>query len=279
MSINIYNGKGDAISVPQNNDKYLKMPWMSSYHTGYSSETVPHNTLQAYHRAWLIGADAVEIDIQMTSDGVYVCSHDETITDPQSGTVYNILTSTWDTIKDIVLATDEKYGVIKPSKLEDVLKFCCASGLFANLDCKTINAKTLATMVVTCGMSGKTIYAATGLRAFKEILEIDSLAGALILWNANSDEHWLDDWNPELSAETKSRSYVANVLGVIPKEYLLDALKLGYKYEFISQSNVIKDFDTAMGVIPHIYQFAEYTDINVMNAEYLKRFTSMALVN
>ena len=43
------------------------------------SESAPENTMPAYRSAMEIGADGFEADVQMTSDGVPVCSHSYTV--------------------------------------------------------------------------------------------------------------------------------------------------------------------------------------------------------
>lgn len=44
-----------------------------------ASRQAPENTLEAFHRAVELGADGVELDVQMTADGYLVVIHDETI--------------------------------------------------------------------------------------------------------------------------------------------------------------------------------------------------------
>ncbi|PQB07739.1 hypothetical protein BST83_11675 [Polaribacter filamentus] len=47
-------------------------------HRGYWAEPgVPENTIEAFHRAYEIGADLIEIDVRQTSDGTPVACHDE----------------------------------------------------------------------------------------------------------------------------------------------------------------------------------------------------------
>jgi glycerophosphoryl diester phosphodiesterase len=47
-------------------------------HRGASADA-PENTLAAIHLAWQQGADAAEIDVQLTADGQLVAIHDETM--------------------------------------------------------------------------------------------------------------------------------------------------------------------------------------------------------
>ncbi len=47
-------------------------------HRGASADA-PENTLSAVHLAWQQGADAAEIDVQLTADGELIAIHDETM--------------------------------------------------------------------------------------------------------------------------------------------------------------------------------------------------------
>ena len=53
-------------------------------HRGASGHA-PENTLPAFKMAADMGADGVELDIQLTKDGEIVVCHDETIEDPDNG--------------------------------------------------------------------------------------------------------------------------------------------------------------------------------------------------
>ena len=49
--------------------------WAHRGASGYS----PENTLDAFRKAVEMGADGIELDVQMTKDGELVVIHDETI--------------------------------------------------------------------------------------------------------------------------------------------------------------------------------------------------------
>jgi glycerophosphoryl diester phosphodiesterase len=53
-------------------------------HRGVTAEA-PEHTLAAYRRAAVIGADAVEVDVRMTRDGVLVCVHDRKVRHTSNG--------------------------------------------------------------------------------------------------------------------------------------------------------------------------------------------------
>ena len=47
-------------------------------HRGFSGE-YPENTMLAFRKAYETGCDGIELDVQLTKDGVPVIMHDETI--------------------------------------------------------------------------------------------------------------------------------------------------------------------------------------------------------
>jgi glycerophosphoryl diester phosphodiesterase len=53
-------------------------------HRGAAEES-PENTMKAFHHAWKVGADMIELDVQETSDGHLVCMHDFDIARTTSG--------------------------------------------------------------------------------------------------------------------------------------------------------------------------------------------------
>jgi len=65
-----------------------------------SSFTAPENTLAAALLAWEQNADAVEVDVYLTTDKKIVCLHDET-TKRTTGVDLEIAESSWDQVKDL----------------------------------------------------------------------------------------------------------------------------------------------------------------------------------
>ena len=68
-------------------------------HRGASYYT-PENTLAAFEKAIKMGADGIELDVQMTKDGELVVVHDETINRTSNGKGY---------VKDYTLEQLKKY--------------------------------------------------------------------------------------------------------------------------------------------------------------------------
>jgi glycerophosphoryl diester phosphodiesterase len=76
----------------------------------------PENTLPAFARAIELGADAVELDVHVTVDGVPVVHHDPDVRANQSRTESPLASMTWQEVARVELAP----GVFVPS-LEQVL--------------------------------------------------------------------------------------------------------------------------------------------------------------
>lgn len=68
-------------------------------HRGFSA-VAPENTLAAFKLGWLSGADGVECDVHLTSDGQVVCIHDED-TKRVSGQNRVIATTAWEDLKGL----------------------------------------------------------------------------------------------------------------------------------------------------------------------------------
>lgn len=250
----LYNYDG---TIFWNDGRVKAVPWKTEMHRGYSSPTVYENTLPAYYRAWLNGADLIETDARLASDGVYVVYHDAAVT--VSGTTYTIAEETSETLTALVLSTDAVYGDCKIPTLESVLKLALYTGMSVNLDCKAINASTLATLVVNCGMSGRTMYANTNTANASTILSIDPNAGFIFNYSASS----LTTWSNALTDyHTRQKSYAWE--STISNEALEATRKLGFKYLLSSVSTT-----TLMSYAPDCIEFVATADSKALNQQYL----------
>jgi glycerophosphoryl diester phosphodiesterase len=76
----------------------------------------PENTLPAFARAIELGADAVELDVHKTADGIPVVHHDPDVSAPRSRTKKSLSSMAWEDVARVELAP----GIFVPS-LEQVL--------------------------------------------------------------------------------------------------------------------------------------------------------------
>ena len=248
----VYNYKGEIARSP-----ITSVPWASDAHRGYSSETVHENTLAAYHRAWLNGSDWIETDARLSSDNVYVISHDATIT--VNGVTYTIANETAETLTALVLSTDAKYGACKIPTLESVLRLALYTGMKVNLDCKAINAATLAKLVIDSGMSGNVYYANTSTANAATILSVDLNAGFLFPYSSANLTTWataLTDYH------TRQSSYAWS--STVSIEALEATRKAGFKYLLSEVSST-----ALMSTAPDVIEFVATANAGELNQQYL----------
>jgi len=92
----------------------------------------PENTLSAFKKAIEAGADGVELDIQKTSDGVIVVSHDENLK-RTAGIDFDIRKNTYDELKKISIEGE------KVPTLSEVLDFIFGENKIVDIELKNPN--------------------------------------------------------------------------------------------------------------------------------------------
>ncbi len=108
-------------------------------HRGNSSGA-PENTLEAFRQAVNIGAHGVELDVQLSRDGVPVVIHDETLERTTDGTGAVAAHSAAEiTALSAGLWFDPPFPAARPSTLDDVLDALSPTGLEIHLELKTAN--------------------------------------------------------------------------------------------------------------------------------------------
>ena len=254
----IYDIHGNVISSGGSSDPHLTTPWASSMHRGYSSSTVHENTLEAFYRAYLNGAEWVEVDARLSSDGVYVSNHDASIT--VGGTTYTIASTTASVLTSLVLSTDPTYGNCYLPTLESVLKMCAYTGMSANIDCKVIDPTTLAQLVVDCGMSGRASYANTTTANAATILATDPNAGFIFAYSS------LSTWASAISDyHVRQRSYAW--ASTISNASIEATRKQGFKV-LVSEVNS-SNYTTKMPFNADMVEFQASVDCKQLNEAYL----------
>lgn len=108
--------------------------WAHRGASGYA----PENTLEAFQKAVEMGADGVELDVQLTKDGELVVIHDETVDRTSDG-------SGW--VKDFTYARISRFNYNRTHKegyeramiptLEEVYELLKPTGLIINVELKT----------------------------------------------------------------------------------------------------------------------------------------------
>lgn len=253
----VYDYQGNVIPVGEG-DPHLSEPWVTAMHRGYSSTTVRENTLEAFYRAYLNGANWIEVDARLSSDNVYVSNHDSTIT--VGGVTYTIANETSETLTGLVLSVDPTYGNCYLPTLESVLKMCAYTGMSANIDCKSITASTLAKLVVDTGMSGRVAYANTSTSNVSTILATDPNAGFIFAYsNLSTWATAIEDYR------IRQRSYAWS--SSISTAAIEATRAYGFKY-LVSETDST-NYSSKMPYVPDMVEFKATADCKAINQAYL----------
>jgi glycerophosphoryl diester phosphodiesterase len=144
-----------------------------------ASAYAPENTLLAFSLAAEQGADGVELDVQLTRDGVLVVTHDEII-DRVSDREGWVKDYTYEELLDMNFnAGKKKFGKVQIPTLKEVYELLKPSGLTVNVEIKSgvvfypeIEEKTLE-ITKECGMEDRVIYSSFNHYTVRKLKEID----------------------------------------------------------------------------------------------------------
>lgn len=105
-------------------------------HRGFSG-AYPENTMLAFQKAYEAGCDGIELDVQLTRDGIPVIMHDETIDRTTSGKG-NLRDYTYEELCqfDCYGKFPGKYGFQKIPTLQEYLEWVKETGLLTNIELK-----------------------------------------------------------------------------------------------------------------------------------------------
>lgn len=149
--------------------------WAHRGASGYA----PENTLLAFEKAAEMNADGVELDVQLTKDGVLVVTHDEKVnrvTD-REGFVKDY---TFEELREMNFnAGKKKFGKVLIPTLEEVYKLLKPSGLTINVEIKSgvffydqIEEKTLE-LTRKMGMEDRVLYSSFNHTTVRKMKELD----------------------------------------------------------------------------------------------------------
>lgn len=157
--------------------------WAHRGASGYA----PENTLEAFRLAIEMGADGIELDVQLTADGELVVIHDETLQRVSDAHGY---------VKDYTLAQLKalnvnknfpKYGNVAIPTLQEVLDLLSQTKLMLNIELKTgnifyhgIEEKVIA-LIDSYGMQDRVWYSSFNHYSVKKVKDISPQAQAGIL--------------------------------------------------------------------------------------------------
>lgn len=165
--------------------------WAHRGASGWDTQYAPENTMPAFEKAAQMGADGIELDVQLTRDGAIVICHDELIDRTSDG-------SGW--LKDYTLAelrrfsfskTHPEYGFVPIPTLEEFFSFLQSNNLIVNVELKTgkiyydgLEEKTL-DMARRMGVEERIIYSSFNHYSLQKLKQINPQAKIGLLCGEN----------------------------------------------------------------------------------------------
>ena len=154
-----------------------------------ASGYAPENTLEAFLLAIEQGADGIELDVQLSKDGVPVVIHDETVdrVTGQSGFVKDF---TLQELKEMVVLRERfaKYRDARIPTLREVLDAVRPSGIAVNIELKTgiywypEIEKKVAAIVEETGMKDRVIYSSFNHYSVQKLKSITIRRYLYVCW-------------------------------------------------------------------------------------------------
>lgn len=160
--------------------------WAHRGASGYA----PENTIEAFRIAAEMGADGVELDVQLTKDGELVVSHDERVDRVSDGSG-RICDYTLAELKQFCFnkTHPECVGEFRIPTLREVFEALKETGLTVNIELKTgilfyegIEEKTVA-LVHEMGYENRVLYSSFNHRSVLKVREYDSEAKLAFLYS------------------------------------------------------------------------------------------------
>ena len=154
---------------------------------GWDKQYAPENTMPAFELAAEMGADGIELDVQMTKDGQLVVCHDETI-DRTSNGKGGIKTYTLAELRQYnFCSVHPEFGFVEIPTLAEVLGFMQQYEFELNIELKTglvyydeIERRTAA-MVHDHGLDERVIYSSFNYYSLQKLRSVSPAARIGIL--------------------------------------------------------------------------------------------------
>lgn len=163
--------------------------WAHRGASGYA----PENTMEAFRLADKMGADGIELDVQLTKDGKVVVIHDETIDRVSNGKGRVSKYTLAELQKFSADNGNKRFKGVKVPTLEEVLTFVQKGTMKVNIELKTgkywydgIEEKVLE-IVNKTGMQERVIYSSFNHSDIQKILQLNEEAETAYLY---SDVIW-----------------------------------------------------------------------------------------
>lgn len=155
-----------------------------------ASAYAPENTQRAFRLGAEMGADGVELDVQLTLDGEVVVFHDETL-DRVTDETGPLRARTLAKLRRIPVTLRRADGMVEPiPTLRETLETLRALGLRVNIELKNsvfpypgLEEKTL-DLVARCGMENRVIYSSFNHASMQRVKRLNPTALCGLLYEA-----------------------------------------------------------------------------------------------
>ena len=148
--------------------------WVMTHRAHTTDWSIPENSVSAVNASIAAGAEFIETDTQITSDGVVVVCHDQTINSTTNGTG-DIPSLTLSKIKSYYMK--DRNGRVTSEKMPTLEEFLLAARgkVYVNLDYSPRTASTAQVMEVVdkLGMNGQVLYYCNSEEKVDEVLSLN----------------------------------------------------------------------------------------------------------
>lgn len=152
-----------------------------------ASEYAPENTMDAFRMAYEMGADGIELDVQLTLDGQLVVIHDETVNRVSDGSGF-VKDMTLGELKSLHFSrTHPGYREARIPLLEEVLDFFSQRKFLINIELKNgvfsnegLEAMTLM-LVKKYGMLDRIIFSSFNHLSMRKMAALEPMAQTAFL--------------------------------------------------------------------------------------------------
>ncbi|MCP3763568.1 glycerophosphodiester phosphodiesterase [Domibacillus sp. A3M-37] len=160
-----------------------------------ASGTHPENTMTAFQAAVEKGADGIELDVQLTSDGEMVVIHDETVNRTTDGKgAIEQMTAEEVASLDAGSWFHEKFAGEKIPTLDEFFAWASGNSLQINVELKTNKVpyhgieKKVLDLIEHYNMRGRVIISSFNFDSIKRVVELDPyIAVAGLVWKMRRD--------------------------------------------------------------------------------------------
>ena len=161
-----------------------------------ASGYAPENTLEAFELAAKMGADGVELDVQIAKDGELVVAHDETIDRVANGQglICELTTAQMKRLR--FNKTHPEYENATIPTLREVCELLRPTGLWINIELKNSRIfyesleEKCVKLVYETGMAGRVFYSSFNHHSMRHMKQIDPALCCGLLYEATMIEPW-----------------------------------------------------------------------------------------